>query len=214
MRKIVILLLIILTAVAFFSLGWFIKKPEKLPVADVEVPEIVNEEQRHADSIIDAEYPEYHVYGMHQEKDQQRQLIDHKYKFRFTIVAGCLVDNEIIASAEKQNKITDRIMTSRYGKNWLDKFENSVDSLYAIDSLAIEIARSDKRIGKIEARIKKYNAGIESQYSSSETPDDNIRMVTLMAVDPAIRERMFMSYFRAAVDVKRRRVVNLDVIPF
>ena len=211
MRPIIITSIIIITASAFFCLGWFMKEPEILPVNESVV---VDEQQRISDSIMDAEYPEYQVYGMHQEKDWQRQTVDRIYKFRFSIVGGCTTDDKIRAAAEKQNKITDRIMIARYGKDWLDKFENSVDSLYTLDSLSIEIARQDRRIANIETKLKAYNTHLEPQYSSGATPNDNIRMVTLSAEGPSNGKQRYMNHFRAAVDLKRSKIVNLDTIPF
>jgi hypothetical protein len=85
--------------------------------------------------------PSLWVYGMIQEKDRQRQIVDDWYKFDFRIIAGCIVSDSLRKVTDEHNRKTDSILTVRIGKDWRDKFEHTVDSLYSGDSLAIETVR-------------------------------------------------------------------------
>ena len=54
--------------------------------------------------------PSLWVYGMAQEEDRQRQIVDDWYKFRFRIIAGCMVTDGSIKRANPIRLIRDGIV--------------------------------------------------------------------------------------------------------
>jgi len=207
----------LVSIIASFAFGWYLRDVQKLPeiIVAKEEPESPKDE---LDSLMDARYPEYRVYGIALEKDHQRQIVDRKYNFRYSIVGGCTADESTRSEAERTNQKTERIMTQRYGKDWLVKFENSVDSLYALDSISIEIARQDTRSEKIEKMLEKdrlkYESHMSNKYHCYETPKDSIRMVILMGEGFFNGEMRYMNQLRAVVDLKTKRVIHFDSTPF
>ena|ERR1051325_6194635 len=163
-------------------------------------------------------YPSLWVYGgPPEQKDYQRQILDRWYDFRFTIKSSlCTVAPD--KDTEAHNKKTDSVMTARLGKDWYKRFEKSVDSLYAIDSLAIAIAQADSYIHNFDTTTEKhndkYNYYPNLRYTSHATNDDNIKIVTIEGYGVAYRQVGDLSYLRATVDLKKKKVINIDKTAF
>jgi|GEM_PF-3634786 len=217
-RKKIVAVIIIITALVSFGLGWFLNNHNK-SLANDDKPKnkqitYTDSIENITDSIMNIKYPIYEVYGMPNEKDKQRQIVDYTYKFRFHIIGGCEVDDMTKVRTEINNEKTNKIMISRYGKHWMGKFERSVDSLYSLDSLAIDIAQKDKHVRRIESQIEQYHSHIQPKYKCWETSESNKRMVTLDAESPSNGQMKYMNQFRATVDIKNKKVTNLDSTPF
>lgn len=158
--------------------------------------------------------PSYWVYGMSQPKDRQRQVAAAWYKFRYRIIAGCIVTDSLERAANEHNRITDSILTARIGKDWRDKFEHTVDSLYASDSSAIEIARADPFIHHFDKAAEKYDAGYDYypnlRYTCHPTPEDHIKVVVTEGYGVIHGQVEWVSYLRAKVDMKKKKVIAID----
>ena len=163
-------------------------------------------------------YPSLWVYGgPPSPRDHQRQIVDDLYHFRFVIKSSsCTVSPEI--GTDKHNQITDSIMTVRYGRNWQQRFEYSVDSLYTLDSLAIAIAKSDKYILKLEkvrgVHNDKYDFYPSLEYNTHATFDDNVKLVTLEGLGVVKGRVMRLNYLRATIDIRRQKVIVADKTAF
>lgn len=188
---------------ASFVLGFFVaeKSPESLQFANMGP-------QNEMDSLMDIKFPRYEVYGLHQERDRQRTFIDHQYGFRYQIVGGCTVDERTRIEAETQNQKTDKIMTSRYGKDWMEKFEHSVDSMYAIDSIAIHIATTMPNYKKLDADTSLFNF----KHIVFSTPIENVKLVEIRGDKK--NDRTTYSYLRATVDIDKKKIINVDSQPY
>lgn len=159
-------------------------------------------------------YPSFWVYGRaNDSKDHQRQIVDAWYKFRFIIKSSRCTDTPR-DDTDKHNEFTDSIMSARIGKNWYQKFEKSVDSLYAIDTLAISIAQANHVILHFDTITEKYNDQYKFypnlQYTSHATGDDHIKVVTIEGYGVVYNATTFVNYLRATVDLKRKKVINID----
>jgi len=158
--------------------------------------------------------PSYWVSGMTNPKDQQRQTVDEWYKFRYVIKGSCFAANEDRQASEKHNRKTDSILSLRIGKDWKTRFEKTVDSLYAIDSLAIEIARSDKDILNFDTITSIYNEEhkffANLRYNAYATTNENLRLVTVTRYGLIYNEVGILNYLRATVDLKKKKVINID----
>ena len=158
--------------------------------------------------------PSYWVSGMINPKDQERQIVDEWYTFRYVINGSCFVSNADRIATEKHNQKTDSILYSRIGKDWKARFEKTVDSLYAIDSLAVEIARADSYILNFDNITSKYNEEhkfyANLRYDAYATSNENLRMVTISGYGHIYNKVGSINYLRATVDLKNKKVINID----
>lgn len=150
--------------------------------------------------------------GLSEPKDRQRQIVDEWYHFRY-VLGGTCTDAQL-ATKDQHNKKTESIMTVRMGKDWYKKFERSVDSLFTIDSLAIEIAKADQRVKKFgkatEKHNDKYNFYPNLRYYSNATPDDDIKVVTVEGYGIVYNKVGDLNYLRATIDLKKKKVISID----
>ncbi len=158
--------------------------------------------------------PSFQVYGFPDQTDRQRQIVDDWYGFRFQILAGCLVTDSLTRSVKRHNEITDSVMTIRKGKDWMTRFEKSVDSLFTIDSTAIEIARSDKFVKNFEVNTEKhndeYNYYPNLTYYVHFTPIENQKLVSLEGYGVIYKKVRHINYLRITVDMANRKVLNIE----
>lgn len=162
--------------------------------------------------------PSYWVSGMIDPKDQERQIVDEWYTFRYVINGSCFVSNADRIATEKHNQKTDSILSSRIGKDWKARFEKTVDSLYSIDSLAIEIARADSYILNFDTMTSKYNEEhkfyANLRYDAYATTNENLRLVTISGYGFIYNKVGSINYLRATVDLKNKKVINIDKTSF
>ena len=158
--------------------------------------------------------PSYWVSGMIDPKDQERQIVDEWYTFRYVINGSCFVSNADRLATEKHNQKTDSILSSRIGKDWKARFEKTVDSLYSIDSLAIEIARADSYILNFDTITSKYNEEhkfyANLRYYAYATTNEDLRLVTISGYGFIYNKVGSINYLRATVDLKNKKVINID----
>ncbi len=158
-------------------------------------------------------FPEYTVRGGRPKpSDKYRyQVAQRIFGFRFIVTGNACTDVRDLDSLEvANNKRTDSILTKRIGKNWYEKFENTVDSLYCLDTLAVSIAKNDgnvkKRIGiKSGKNPEKYPAFI-----CYATPQDNLKMISVIWVGKIYNAPRDVSFMRVLVDLKKKKVHNID----
>jgi hypothetical protein len=102
----------------------------------------------------------------------------------------------------------------RIGKDWKARFEKTVDSLYAIDSLSIEIARADSYIMNFDTITSKYNEEhkfyANLSYNAYATTNENLRLVTVTGYGLIYNEVGRLNFLRATVDLKKKKVINID----
>jgi hypothetical protein len=162
--------------------------------------------------------PSYWVSGMINPKDQQRQLVDEWHGFSYLIKGSCMVSNADRFATEKHNQKTDSILSNKTGKNWKARFEKTVDSLYAIDSLAIEIARADSYILNFDTITSKYDEEhkfyANLRYNAYATTNENLRLVTITGYGIIYKEVGRINYLRATVDLKKKKVIHIDNAAF
>jgi len=182
-----------------------IKKPSKLAVAK-SIPQEIS-------------IPSLLVFGLPNPEDEERYIVAGLYHFRYRIMGGCIIPDSLHNSIEINNKITDSILNARLGKNWNLKFENSVDSLYSIDTISINIARKNSYVShylKQEMNNKKnwcYYPN-DPTYSSHQTFDKNIRVITIESFGRVNKINCMISYLRATVNLNTKKVVNIDKTPY
>jgi hypothetical protein len=163
-------------------------------------------------------YPSLWVYGGPPDpKDHQRQIVDEWYHFRFKIKSSRCTDSPE-EGTDKHNKFTDSIMTARLGKDWYQKFERTVDSLFAVDSMAVAIAQADKYILNFDTTTERHNDKYDFypnlRYTAHATADDNLKVVTVEGYGVVYNAVGSLNYLRATVDMKRKKVISIDKTAF
>jgi len=160
-------------------------------------------------------YPSLWVYGgIPGPKDEIREVVDNWYNFKYSFRGGCLISPE--KGTKEHNEKTDSILSARIGKDWEQRFDKSVDSLYFIDYSAISIAMADAYVKKFKtATENKYNEKYKfylspSSYKCYPTSDDNIRVVAVDGWGIVYKHTGRYRYLTITVDLKKKKVLNID----
>ncbi|MFB9080431.1 hypothetical protein ACFFLS_20055 [Flavobacterium procerum] len=157
------------------------------------------------------EHPTYTVFGGPPDpKDQYRYIIAKLYNFRFS-VNGTSCTNIVDHSADvRHNNRTDSILQRRIGKNWRDRFENSVDSLYKVDSLAISITEKSILVKNAIKQKEKTNKAKYISYKTYPTTNKNLKIVSVEWYGKIYRDSIKVSFLRAIVDLKNKKVTEIE----
>ncbi|KAF2513870.1 hypothetical protein [Flavobacterium foetidum] len=172
---------------------------------------VIDSESVNAEIRLENKYPTYTVFGGPPDpKDQYRYIIARWYNFRFS-VNGTSCTNIVDHSADvRHNNRTDSILQRRIGKNWRDLFENSVDSLYKVDSLAISITEKSILVKNAIKQKEKTNKAKYISYKTYPTTDKNLKIVSVEWYGMIYRDSTKVSFLRAIVDVKNKKVTQIE----
>lgn len=157
-------------------------------------------------------YPTYMIAGGRPDiKDRYRYIVDNWYNFRFSVNGTTCTDlNNQIIDINRNNR-TDSILKKRIGKNWMEKFEKSVDSLYHIDSLAIHIAENSETVkNAIREKAKTTNAKRYIDYKCYPTTNKNLKIVSVEWTGLIYKDSIMVSFLRAIVDIKSKKVKEIE----
>ncbi len=211
MKKIAALIVIVFAAVL---IGIFIGKSklfDKPVVEDKEEVEVdtamVNAEKKYENK-----YPTYTVAGgLPQVRDKYRNIVDRWYNFNFVVNGSNCTDPSNQNVDVKHNNRTDSILKKRIGKNWMELFEKTADSLFLIDSLAIAITENDRAVKNIikQKSLKDVNAK-NARYKCYPTTDKNVKLVSAEWSGIIYRDTTEVSFFRAIVDIKNKKVKEIE----
>jgi hypothetical protein len=167
------------------------------------------------DSLKEAMYPSLWVYGMISPKDNINWIVARWYGFNFDIKGGCTTPQDI--GKEEHNRKTDSILSARIGKDWEQRFDKSVDSLYSLDTLAVGIAKSDKCVIGLDTVTEKYGKydTRSLEFRSHPTEDDNIKLVTVDSQLESNKKRYrWMHYMTITVDLEKKKVIKVDMTSY
>jgi hypothetical protein len=81
--------------------------------------------------------------------DKQCYKIAPQFGFSYDIVAGCVVSESLINGVNSYNAVTTSYLNKKLGKNWEEKFNLSVDSMYFADQ-AVAIRDTVLKIDQIK----------------------------------------------------------------
>jgi len=160
---------------------------------------------------INESYPIYRVAGgLPKPDDKYRYLVDRWYGFRFRTTGSSCTDVDRNIDIE-QNKKTDSIVTRRVGKNWMLKFERTVDSLYIIDTLITNIARNDPSVKKlIELKSFKASEKLYPSYNCYPTTNKFIKVVSIQWQGGIYNDSTEVSYMRIVIDINQKKVIKIE----
>src|SRR5690606_28251079 len=97
------------------------------------------------------------------------------------------------------------------------RFEYSADSLYAIDSLAIEIIKNDSSIQVFLKKIDKYNEDYNyyphldfHSYQSYKDEGSNLRNVDIDGYGVIADKKTRVIYLREILDMSTIKIIEID----
>jgi hypothetical protein len=157
------------------------------------------------------EYPTFTIRGgLPNYKDKYRYIVDRWYNFSFRVTPGGCTNQDEYKINEVQNHKTDSLLKKRIGKNWRDKFEKSVDSLYKIDSLSINIAENDFEIKRLVNKKLNNKSKDFMNYKCYPTTKDNVKIVSFEWEGKIYKDSTIVSYIRAIINLKERKVIEIE----
>lgn len=130
-------------------------------------------------------------------------------------------DSDPFSKEEKSiQKHNDEVMAKlerKWGKGWEKRFEHSADSLYALDSLAIEIIKHDLVIQEFIEKIDRYNEEYNyyphldfNSYQSHENEGGNLRNVDINGYGVITNKTTRVIYLRAILDMSTLKIIEID----
>lgn len=148
--------------------------------------------------------------GIPDPKDRYRYIVDRWYHFSFRVTSGGCTNQYEYSIDHARNHTTDSILKKRIGKNWRDRFEKSVDSLYNIDTLAIHIAKNDTDVKLLinKKLSKKYNNYVN--YKCYPTTNHYVKIVSVEWEGKIYNDSTEVSFIRAIVNLKEEKVIEIE----
>lgn len=213
MKKWVALLLAVLTSLA---LGIWIGKSryQSTSNSDNSIAEEIDTAQINFEKEMELKYPIYtEPGGLPLPDDKYRYLVSGWYGFRFRTTGSSCTDQYQKTFDAGRNKKTDSILSARISPDWHERFEKTVDSLYAIDSLACSIAENDPAIKRlIKSKTKDYKHTVYPTYKYIPTPQKHIKAVSIEWLGKIYKDNANVSFIRAAVDIRTKKVIKTEDI--
>ena len=195
-----------------FFVGIWIGKTKFQINSNSDEPNIVKIDtaQINAEREYENEFPTYTVQGgMMQPEDKYRYIIDRWYGFRFVVNGNTCTDPNNMNIDLNHNNRTDSILKKRIGKNWYEKFEKSVDSLYSLDTLAVFIVRNNIQVKNL-IKKKSKNKDRYTSYKCYSTNKGNLKIVSLEWEDIIYKDSINVSFARVIIDIKEKRVKGIE----
>ncbi len=211
MKKTIISTIIII--LVFLSGIWIGKTQfQKKSVPENQITEEIDTAQVNLQKIWEEKYPIYAVAGgLPDPADKYRYIVDSWYGFTFTVNGNCTTQYAV--DANRNNK-TDSILKKRIGKDWHERFEKTVDSLYRIDTLAISIAENDSSVQNlIKLKAKENPLDFYPGYKCYAAPQKNFRIVSITCNDRIYNDTINVSFMRVAVDISKKKVTKIEDTP-
>lgn len=164
--------------------------------------------QERADSLFYA-HPVYQDYGLPPNNLSEISEAAELMGFTYQDVGGCVVDSETATSVTSNNEKAEPILIKKFGENWKEILFKKADSLYVINTAAINLAKENP----VVSRINKLFVG-ELKFKVEHSPDKNFQLVNGYNIQPNFSETkrryVFKSRVRASVDLTKKTVFKID----
>ena len=128
------------------------------------------------------------------EREDAKKVIAHKWSIDFYGVAGCVVDQELIDSVARENKIQDDRITASYGKQWKDKFEREVDNEFYVHQQVSKLINKQKFIKTKSSDLEKVGESLF--YKIRRTDHEKIYYVIVDSWGKWQGEDKFIIYYK------------------
>lgn len=149
------------------------------------------------------------TYGMpYVEKQNAENVIAKKWGIEFYSVGGCLVTQEVVDSAEKENSVIEPLIVKKYGKDWQDKFYKEVDSEFETEKKVTELIDQLSYIKKRHAEIQKVGNGLH--YIMTPVANSTKYSVWVQGWGKWEGKDEWLTYYKLLIDYRRKSVKLLS----
>ena len=194
-----------------FAFGFWLNQKIYTNKNSLENEKLVDTAAINRENRIENECPTFTIRGgMPNYKDKYRYIVDRWYNFSFSVTPGGCTNQDEYGIDEVQNHKTDSLLKKRIGINWREKFEKSVDSLYKIDSLSINIAEKDVGIKRLSKKKLNNKSKDYVSYKCYPTTKDNVKIVSFEWMGKIYKDSTRVSYIRAIIDLKEKKVIEIE----
>lgn len=150
-------------------------------------------------------------------KESVRSKLAIQYGFYYYFADSADPFSKEEESIQRHNDEVMAKLEKKWGKGWEKRFEYSADSLYAIDSLAIEIIKNDSSIQVFLKKIDKYNEDYNyyphldyHSYQSYKDKGSNLRNVDIDGYGVIADKKTRVIYLRAILDMSTLKIIEID----
>lgn len=193
--KVLLTLLVLISGLSHFSCN--INKPKS-------AAQIAKER---ADSLFYA-HPVYQVYGLPSENGREISQAAQLMGFSYVSIAGCEVNSTLTASVEANNRKSDSILQKKIGKNWEKVLYRKADSLFALNTIALKLAKSNPLVNKINHRYENHLT-----YIVDPLPTKNLYLIRGYKshwADENHRKVFLKDHIKVSVDLKKNQLISID----
>ena len=209
MKKTIIISIILI--IISFAFGFYTNRKFYSNTTEIENEKLKDTAEINQQKRMEIEYPTFTERGGEPDyKDKYRYIVDNWYNFSFEVTPGGCTNQDKYEIDENQNHKTDNLLKSRIGKNWREKFEKSVDSLYKIDSLSINIAEKDMIINKIINKKLGNKSKDFINYKCYPTTNSNLKIVSYEWKGKIYKDSTSVSYLRVIINLKEKKVIEIE----
>ena len=145
------------------------------------------------------------------EREDAKKIIAKKWSIDFYAVEDCIVDQDLIDSTERENKIQNEKITAFYGQDWRNKFEKEVDDEFIVHQKISKLIDKQKFIKNKRAELKKLDEPLF--YKVKSTNLKNVYEVIVDSYGKWQGKDEFIIYYILEVDYNRKFVKILSDKP-
>ena len=209
MKKTIIISIILI--ILSFAFGFYTNQKFYSNTTEIENEKLKDSAEINQQKRMENQYPTFTERGGEPDyKDKYRHIVDNWYNFSFEVTPGGCTNQDKYEIDKNQNHKTDSLLKSRIGKNWREKFEKSVDSLYKIDSLSINIAEKDMIINKIINKKLGNKSKDFIKYKCYPTTNSNLKIVSYEWKGKIYKDSTSVSYLRVIINLKEKKVIEIE----
>ncbi len=141
-------------------------------------------------------------------RQNAERVTANRWGFTYKRIAGCLVDNELLDSANVHNSLVSDVLRKRYGKRWVPKFDAEVDAEDKLEQKINDIARNLTYIEKTQARLRKEGNGLQLKMDPiSGTTQYEVAVAGWLTNK---KEPEWVNYYRLRVDYQSGNVTLIS----
>jgi hypothetical protein len=116
------------------------------------------------------------------------------------------VEQELVDSVDRHNKIVYSTLEKKYGKNWKQRFNNDVEAAYLITSRVEELVKKQDYI--IEQQTKSEKEGNRLWFAVEETGQDSIYHVQSFGWGIGKGKVEHVIYYKMTADLVNKKVIR------
>lgn len=140
--------------------------------------------------------------------ERSRARVARRWGFSYRSIAGCVVTQELLDSADRHNRAVEMAIARQRGADWKARFEAEVSSAMSLDSIISAAARRNATIAEAQRDLDAAGKGM--LFEPGELRADGRLEVYAYAYDQWENKPAFVTQYTLAVDTAaaRAEIVN------